>query len=428
MADNGNILFDLSELQVGAKLRFAITLPDGKLLASKGDVITAELLRMWSAQGITQALVRQEDLEASSPDSEQEDSGPTGREGKPAKAARPEGQATELEPVDDDDLLRPFDEELKQRMVESYEQASARILDLASGLSSDNPPDCQPVTDCVADFLSGIEQDLSTVLSTLVGDDKALTEHDEQLARRCSKMSLLSVAIAVTLGWPNDDVEALGIAGMLHDLALFEGARESVVAVYGASTDDTSWYQQHPLQSASLLTNVGRVPAEARTVIAQVHESPDGYGYPRAMHDEDIHRGAKVLSVVDAYLTLTANEQRPPLPPAARLVPSDALAYLMHHATQNHFDRQSLRGLVHATSLYPIGTLVELSDQTAAMVMRSTTVPGEPIVRLDEGQGQIVDLRDSGLSIVRPRVVGRGGLRRMRGSQLNTILWQTETE
>ena len=45
----------------------------------------------------------------------------------------------------------------------------------------------------------------------------------------------------------------------------------------------------------------------------------------------------------------------------------------MHNARNGRFDPHAIKGLVKAFSLYPIGSMIELSDGNHAIVLRSNS-------------------------------------------------------
>ncbi len=81
----------------------------------------------------------------------------------------------------------------------------------------------------------------------------------------------------------------------------------------------------------------------------------------------------------------------------------------------------AVRALIRAGSLYPVGSSVKLSDDSTAVVLRSSRdAPSKPIVRLESQE--LLDLRNSHLSILGPE---RDSLNYslLRKSQLGEIMW-----
>jgi hypothetical protein len=132
-----------------------------------------------------------------------------------------------------------------------------------------------------------------------------------------------------------------------------------------------------------------------------------------------------VLSVADAYLTMTTKWQPAPLPDGKNLHPSDAIACLMFHAAKGRFDTDVVKALVRVMSLYPIGCQVLLSNKSVGVVLRSTPdSPTKPIVRVHQGRSAIIDLTKSQLTIVQPVTDAEAAQNRIDKSQIGEILWR----
>jgi len=68
---------------------------------------------------------------------------------------------------------------------------------------------------------------------------------------------------------------------------------------------DSKEMQQHPLLSSNLLKHVSGWETAAM-IVAQHHEKWDGSGYPYQLSKDEIHLGAQILAVVDAYESMTS--------------------------------------------------------------------------------------------------------------------------
>jgi hypothetical protein len=140
-------------------------------------------------------------------------------------------------------------------------------------------------------------------------------------------------------------------------------------------------------------------------VAYQVHERPDGSGYPRGREKKCIHLFARILHVADAYLAMTA--QRPFRLP---LMPYAAMECLLRQAEKNRVDPDVMRSLLRVLSLFPIGSYVRLSDGSLAEVIRANPHSfSRPLVALvrdtkgqpvsEQGESALINLSGSELSV-----------------------------
>ncbi len=132
---------------------------------------------------------------------------------------------------------------------------------------------------------------------------KELDLRDEGTARHCQTVARYARAIARELELPGEVVEAVRLAGLLHDVGKI-GIPGSIVSKPGA-LDHDEWVamQHHPRIGAGILEDAGL--EDIREWILAHHERPDGEGYPRGLPDEEIPLEAKILAVADAYEAMT---------------------------------------------------------------------------------------------------------------------------
>jgi putative nucleotidyltransferase with HDIG domain len=121
-------------------------------------------------------------------------------------------------------------------------------------------------------------------------------EHSQVVAR-------YAALCARELGLPDEVVEDVRLAGLLHDVGK-SGVSDAIVSK-PASLSDSEWLamRYHPELGAGLLNDAGL--DDVREWILCHHERPDGLGYPRGLVGDEIPLGARILAVADAYEAMT---------------------------------------------------------------------------------------------------------------------------
>jgi diguanylate cyclase (GGDEF)-like protein/putative nucleotidyltransferase with HDIG domain len=147
---------------------------------------------------------------------------------------------------------------------------------------------------------SGERLSWATALAEAV-DMRMDTHHDHSRA-----VAAHAVAIAAELGWTDDQLTLLRLAGMLHDVGKVT-VPDHILRKPGPLTEDEyAEVKRHALTGAEL---VARVDGLEKIVpwIRHSHEYYDGSGYPDGLRGEDTPIASRILLVADAFDAMTSD-------------------------------------------------------------------------------------------------------------------------
>jgi HD-GYP domain-containing protein (c-di-GMP phosphodiesterase class II) len=128
----------------------------------------------------------------------------------------------------------------------------------------------------------------------------------------------------------------------------------------------------HAQVGAELILNCFPEIAPLAAAVGPHHERADGTGYPAGLQGTTVPNLARLLAVADVYAAL--NENRP-YRPARESRP--ALTEVLLLAEHGLLDRDSASILVRL-SFYPVGSVVELTDGRAGVVVANHPNPSDP--------------------------------------------------
>lgn len=177
-------------------------------------------------------------------------------------------------------------------------------------------------------FISAIE----SIVLTLQAKDEYTEDHSR-------RVSAHAMAIARELSLPEEEVENIRLAALLHDIGKV-GTKESILGKPGKLTpEEASHIRSHPLIAVSILEPITPL-SDVITYIKHVHESYDGSGYPDGLKGEEIPLGARIITVADVFDAMTSRR-----PYRAALDAETVLAHLREEAGRQ-FDPLVLRAFL----------------------------------------------------------------------------------
>lgn len=141
--------------------------------------------------------------------------------------------------------------------------------------------------------------------ATLAALCQAVETKDYYTRGHSERVSRGSVMIAQEIGMRTDRVEAIRYAGMLHDVGKL-GVPTKVLQKSGSLTEEEfAAIQLHPMRGWEIVKEIGFLD-EALAGIMHHHEKMNGRGYPMGLAGEEIPEFARVISVADAFDSMTS--------------------------------------------------------------------------------------------------------------------------
>jgi diguanylate cyclase (GGDEF)-like protein/putative nucleotidyltransferase with HDIG domain len=118
------------------------------------------------------------------------------------------------------------------------------------------------------------------------------------------KVSDYAVSLAEQIHLPDNQINIIRAAGLLHDIGKI-GIADSILNKNG-SLDKIEWkaIKTHPEIGVEILRHIHEL-ADCMPLILHHHERYDGKGYPAGLMGENIPQGARILSIADAYDAMT---------------------------------------------------------------------------------------------------------------------------
>ncbi|HAB63249.1 MAG TPA: HD-GYP domain-containing protein, partial [Pseudomonas sp.] len=190
-----------------------------------------------------------------------------------------------------------------------------------------------------------------------------LKSQDLYTSLHCLSVSILAMGFGTHLGLPDEKIELLGIAGLLHDVGKMK-IDPAVLNKPGKLTrEEFDHIKLHPDFGYQALSGQDDIPAAALHAAYGHHERLDGKGYPQGLDQHQIPFTTRVVTIVDAFDAITSHRAYDDARPIQT-------AYdVLRSGAGQQFDETLVREFIRWLGVFPVGTLVELHTGEVALVL-----------------------------------------------------------
>lgn len=192
-----------------------------------------------------------------------------------------------------------------------------------------------------------------------------MRDENEYTAEHCLNVCILAIAFGRQLGMSEQELENLGMCGLLHDVGKMKIPPEILDKPGALTPAEMRVMMGHTVHGRNLLLSSRGIYTGAIDVALSHHERIDGTGYPRQLAGNSISRFSKIISIVDAYDAMTADRCYQ----SART--STEAIKIIYKDRGTHFDEQLALKFLQTVGLYPAGSIVELYSGEVGMVIEA---------------------------------------------------------
>ena len=297
----------------------------------------------------------------------------------PSKAFQPQEEPSE-------ELLEETEEDLQPEVPVVKQVSFDQEVTVAKGLHDKGKGIQKRLMDSVA---KGLPMDISIpkeFTERLVGSiDRnpnalmcitKIREKDSYLFEHSLNVAILLANFAKNSQFTEDDVQELAFSGFLHDIGKIK-IPDEILHKPGRLTDQEMVVMRDHVYYGVRTLEKMNMPERIIRTMSEHHERLDGYGYPDGLRGEEISMFGRMIAIVDTYDAITADRCYKPGMPSQK-----ALQILLKDSPKK-FDRELVERFIKCVGIYPVGSLVLMSNEHVAMVVRQREDnPLKPVVKV----------------------------------------------
>jgi HD-GYP domain-containing protein (c-di-GMP phosphodiesterase class II) len=200
--------------------------------------------------------------------------------------------------------------------------------------------------------------------------------NENYLYQHSVNCTILALAIGDLLKLPPHRQIELGIGTLLHDIGMLKLPEYLYLSSKALQPKEWQMIKAHPMLGYRLLKGFSLSDSIALTSWEH-HERLSGSGYPRGLAGDKITLYSRIVAVADSYDAITSKRVYKPLQEGH----AGLLELLKGRRTL--YEESAVKALIYCLSLFPLGSLVLLSDSAIGRVIRTNPRSARaPIVQI----------------------------------------------
>ncbi|WP_413488780.1 HD-GYP domain-containing protein [Shewanella baltica] len=203
-----------------------------------------------------------------------------------------------------------------------------------------------------------LDADALKCMSALRSKDAYLLEHSVNVA-------FLLVTFGKYLQLDRDMLRQMAVGGILHDIGKIKVDNKVLHKPGKLTPEEFEHMKLHQVYALEIMNETTGLSQISKDICLMHHEKLDGRGYPRGLKGDEIPRHGRMSCIVDIFDALTATRcYKEAMSPAAAFK-------ILLSLTPFHLDQELVYEFIRCIGVYPVGSLVELSDGRIGIVWAS---------------------------------------------------------
>ena len=200
-------------------------------------------------------------------------------------------------------------------------------------------------------------------------------DHDSYTIGHSVRVSSIAVFLGMKMNWPEENILAIGTAGILHDIGKSRVSSEILYKTGRLTPEEYHLIQDHPRVGAELLLAQRDVSPLDIAASWGHHQRYDGKGYPAKPAWAVRNPVIALLQICDVFEALTAIR-----PYKQAMDPQNAFSVMI--TDKGAFHPGLLSAFISFIGIYPPGTYVQLSDGRVGMVAEAGLIIDRPRLKI----------------------------------------------
>ncbi len=358
------------ELEIGMVTAQPVKTPVGQILAPANTVITRQLINRMKLYRVESACVYGDDPQPVE-ETPQEVGTPKEPPKETPKSRQPKTHAEESKTHSQKVAASPEFRDFQFKYFSCIEKMKASFT---AALDHNEPIDTNDLLSSVSELF--LSRNTIIELFDMLYNMRTITD---SVYAHCLNVALISRMIGRWLKLQSHNLDALTIAGLLHDIGKLK-VPEDILNKPGFLTDEEfAQIRQHPKYGYEILKNQPNMDPRIKKTALMHHERCDGSGYPTGLSEDFIENFAMIVAIADVYDAMTAARSY-----RAPLCPFQVINNFEKEGYQKYYTQYILTFLKQIAAAYQSNRVILSDGRGCNIIMLNQNDLSRPIVQLDD--------------------------------------------
>ena len=222
--------------------------------------------------------------------------------------------------------------------------------------------------------LPSLQKAVSSMVDSIIRNPNAfvwltrMKHRDSYTYNHSVSASVWAVAFGRHLGLPRPDLQSLAIGALLFDIGKIKLPKKLITNPKRYNQYEFKLVKQHVDHSVEILKSTAGIEQDVINMVYAHHERHNGSGYPQGLTGDHIPLFGKIAGIVDCYDAIISER-----PFASALSPHEAVKKL-YEWRDIDFQAELVEQFIQVVGIYPVGTVVELSDGQIGVIVAQHNV------------------------------------------------------
>ncbi len=235
-------------------------------------------------------------------------------------------------------------------MVTALDDTDAKVKGIEAGADDfiTKPPIAVEIKARIKSLLrdNALNKKLASIENVIVSMASAVEAKNSYTEGHIQRVANISVALGKKIGLSKDDLEALWIGGILHDIGKI-AVPENVLNKPGELNDEEfEIIKTHPGAGHKICLPLQKNLGNALDAVLSHHEKLDGSGYPNGIKNEDVSVLARIVGIADMFDAIYTDR-----PYRKGMSKEDTIAILRKDVSSGKIDGEIVEHLVSHVGL-----------------------------------------------------------------------------